>query len=590
MLSLEPSLNDLNEIINVARGSQPADLYILGGTVANVYSGEYLQANVAIKNGRIAYVGMSEDAIGTNTEVIDASGKYLCPGYIEVHAHPWAIYNPLEMCRTILPLGTTSAFCDTLFFFFLSTQGEGFERFLSDMGNLPLKMFWNVRIAPQTVTADERIKFATDRIQQLIKLPNVVGVGEITRWPLILEGDQHPLNCISTAHALGKKVDGHTAGCSYEKLNPVVSAGIDSCHEAIDVQQALDRLRLGLYVFLRDSSLRQDLRELIRIVTEHKVQTSRLALTTDGPSPDYFVDKGSVEYMANIAVEHGVDPMTALQMITLNPATYFHLDQHIGGIAPGRIADIVINDRRDNFTPGVVIAKGRVVARKRELLAKIPDIDWDGYSFDHPSLPKGLRIKPEHLMVRAEDVGSSFPIMDLVSTVITKRRDVELPVQDGFVDLKHRDGLIFITLLDNHGKWATNGVIKGFAHKLEGMASSYNTAGQVVVLGTNGESMAMAANRLFDIGGGVVVVENGQIIYEFPLELGGMMSRKPFHVIIDRTRELADLLRERGYLYDDLFYTILFLVCDFLPELRITFAGLYDVKTRQTLRARREIL
>lgn len=589
MLSLQPSALEMKEIIKVARGCEAADMYIHGGMVANVYSGEYLPANVAIKNGRIAYLGMSEEAVGVNTEMIDATGKYLCPGYVEVHAHPWVIYNPVEMCRAILPLGTTTAFCDTLFFYILAREEEGFKRFLIDMENLPLKVFWSARIAPQTATPEEKIKFATERIQQLINLPNIQGIAEITRWPLILDENQHLMDCVATARSLGKRIDGHTAGCSYEKLNPVVAAGIDSCHEAIDVQQAIDRLRLGLYVFLRDSSLRQDLRELIRIVTENNVTTSRLALTTDGPSPYYFDEKGSVEYLADLAVQSGVNPMIALQMITINPATYFHLEQYIGGIAPGKVADIVINGRKDTFKPDIVVANGQVVAREGHLVAKLPTIDWKRYTFESPSLPNGMRIRREHLMVRADDAEPNFPIMDLISSVITRRRDVQLPKREGFVDLKQSDGLLHITLLGKRGQWATNGIIKGFARDLEGLASSYNTAGQVLVLGKDSASMAIAANRVYDIGGGIVLVENGRIIYEFPLELGGMMSQEAFGTIMDRSGRLVSLLQERGYPYDDVFYTILFLACDFLPEIRLTYAGVFDVKTRTILKPHREI-
>ncbi|MBI4319929.1 MAG: adenine deaminase [Chloroflexi bacterium] len=589
MYFLDPSLDDVRSLIQVSRGSAPADLYIRGGTVCNVYSGEYLRANVAIEGRRIAYVGPSESCVGDDTHVIDASGKYLCPGYVEVHAHPWRITNPLELCRAVLPLGTTTVFCDALFFQLLM-EDEVLEQCLVKMSSLPTKIFWAPRITPQTTMPDQVVKFATDRIKRILAQPNVAGIFEVTRWPLLLEGEPHSLECIATARALGKRVDGHTAGCSYEKLNPIVAAGVESCHEAIDAQQALDRLRLGMHVFLRDSSLRGDLPELIRVVTEHKVSTSRLVLTTDGPDPQYFVDKGSVEYLAQLAVEAGVDPMTALQMITLNPATYFRLDHYIGGIAPGRIADIVVNSRPDNFKPETVIADGQVVARNGRLVVDLPAVDWDQFPCDRPSLPRGARILPKHLLLRAEHAGSSFPVLDLVSSVITRRRDVSLPVLDGFVDVTQDDGLLFATLLDRHGRTATNGVLKGFARNLQGLASSCNTAGHVVVLGRSGEAMAMAANVLYEIGGGNVIVEDGRVIYQMPLESGGIMARHPFDVVVSQIRELTALLRARGYVYEDLAFTLFFLPCDFLPEIRITNMGLYDVKTRQVLRPSRKIL
>jgi len=587
MFYLEPSLDDVTTLIEVSRGRAPADLYVRGGTVANVYSGEYLQANVAVKNGRIAYVGLSEESVGVDTEVIDASGKYVCPGYVEVHAHPWAIYNPLENCRAILPLGTTSVFFDTLFFLLLM-EDAAFDELMNGVASLPLNVFWSVRVAPQSTMRDESSRFDGNRIRRLLGLPNVAGVFEITRWPQLFEGNPRYLERIADARSLGKRVDGHTAGCSYDKLNTVVAAGADSCHEAIDAQQALDRLRLGMYVFLRDSSLREDLRELIRIVTENQVQTSRLCLTTDGPSPQYFADKGSVEYLADVAVQEGVDPMAALQMITVNPATYFHLDHRIGGIAPGRMADIVIKPRVDRFRPETVITRGRVVARDGQLVTKFPDFNWVHCPFDHPEIPPGTCIRPEHVMVRAEDASSSFPVMDLVSAVITRRRDLDLPVVGDFVDLSGIDGMHFITLLDRHGTWASNGVIKGFASNLEGLATSYTTSAHVVVLGKSGEAMAKAANRLYELGGGIVLVEDDRVIYELPLELGGAMSAQPFDAAVRESKKIVDLLAQRGHPYGDVLYTMLFLSCDFLPEVRVTCAGVYDVKARQTLRPSRK--
>ena len=583
MSFLEPSVDEVKDLIKVSRGSEPADLYLRGGTLANVYSGEYLPANVAIKGRRIAYVGLSEDSIREQTQVIDVSGKYLCPGYVEVHAHPWALYNPVELCRAILPLGTTSVFCDTLSFLLLMENGV-LDRCLAELSNLPLNVFWSPRLVPQSVVPDQDVRFSTERIKGLLELPNVAGIFEITRWPLLLDGDPHLLECIAAARKLGKRIDGHAAGCSYEKLNSVVAAGVESCHEAIDAQQALDRLRLGMYVFLRDSSLREDLRDLIRIVTENKVFAGRVVLTTDGPSPQYFADKGSVEYLAKVAVDEGVDPMTALRMITLNPATYFHLDHYLGGIAPGRIADVVVNTRADSFRPELVIANGQVVARRGDLTVDFPTFDWSRYPCEHPALPPGMLIRPEHLKVRAADASPSFPVMDLVSSVIARRRDAELPVRDGFVDVCSDPGLSFITLLDRHGEWATNGLLRGFAANLDGLASSYNPAGHVLVLGNDPAAMALAANRVYELGGGIVLSKANRIIYEWPLEWGGMMSVQPFDDVVNRSRELDELLRGCGHPYDDVLYTLLFLSCDFLPEIRVSSAGIYDVKTRRVIR------
>ncbi|MCL5960933.1 MAG: amidohydrolase family protein [Chloroflexi bacterium] len=586
MFYLEPSLDDVKNLIDVSRGIEPADLYIRGGMVANVYSGEYLRANVAIKKDRIAYVGVSEASVGPNTEVIDASSRYLCPGYIEPHTHACAIYNTVEWCRKVLPLGTTAVFNDSVPYLVL-LKDEAFEKILADMSALPVKIFWGPRVVPPSPMADQDVNYAAARISRFLDLPYTYGTFEVQQWATLIEDGRFLVERILDAHKGGKRVDAHTAGASYEKLNPILAAGLDSCHEPIDAQQALDRLRLGMYVFLRGSSLREDLSELLRVVTENRVDTGRLALTTDGSSPAYIADRGSVEHLADLAVEAGVDPMTALQMISLNPATYFHLDQFLGGIAPGRMADIAINPRPDRFKPDMVIASGRVAAREGRVVMDFPAIDWDQYDFDRPMLPHGTRIKPEDVMVRAEEVAPTYPMMDLVMAAITRRHDVELPVTDGFVDLSRSEGLVYASLLDRHGEWATNGIIKGFAADVQGLATSYTPTSCVIVLGRSADAMTLAANRLYEIGGGLILAENDRIIFELPLEIGGAMSKQTFDVVVDRTRELANLLRERGYCHEEFLYTTLFLNCNFLPEIRLTFDGLYDVKNRQVLRPRR---
>ncbi|MFL6559069.1 MAG: amidohydrolase family protein, partial [Bacillus sp. (in: firmicutes)] len=330
-----------SELVEVAKGNRSADLYIKGGTVINVYSGEFLKQNIAVYKDCIAYIGTSEASIGEHTKVINADGKYVSPGFIEAHAHPWVLYNPISVTGKVLPLGTTTTVNDNLFFY-LHMGAKGFKEMVHDLKPLPGNFFWLVRLVSQADYPGEREWYNHKDIRELLELDEVLGSAEVTRWPLLYNGDPFLLDTMDFIKKLGKVSDGHTAGCSYEKLNAVVASGVTACHEAITAKEAFDRLRLGMWTTLRNSSLRPDLQEIIKLITEGNVSTSRIIMTTDGPHPSFIENEGFVDGLVRQAVELGVPVMNAIQMVTINAATYLRLDDYIGGLAPGRKADILI--------------------------------------------------------------------------------------------------------------------------------------------------------------------------------------------------------------------------------------------------------
>lgn len=567
------------ELIEVAQGRRPADLFIKGGTVTNVYSGEFLQQHVAIYKDRIAYIGNSEAAIGEHTRVIHAEGKYVSPGFIEPHAHPWVVYNPISHMMKSLSLGTTTIVNDNLFFY-LYMGARGFKAMLQDLRDLPGNSLWLVRLVSQAEYAEERKEFNSKDIRSLLELEEVVGTAEVTRWPLLYKGDPFIIDSIEFAKRLGKISDGHTAGCSYEKLNSIVAAGISSCHEAITAEEALDRLRLGMWTTLRNSSLRPDYPEIMKLITEHKVSTNRILLTTDGPHPAFIEEQGSVDGLLRSAVELGVNPMQALQMATINPATFLGLDQELGGIAPARRADVLILPNLVDFRPELVISAGRVVASEGQTLVSPPVIDWMKY-VEKPafSIERSFLQQPDLYRYPQSSSEETVPVIYFQSNVITKKKDTELPIVNGYADLSEQPGLVMANLIDREGRWITKGIMERFAVELDGMASTYNTTTQLLVIGRNAEAMAQAAARVHEMGGGIVIVDRGEIIVEIPLPLAGMMTTDPeFHKAVEYQELLLSELKRRGFPFHDILYTLLFLTCDFLPGLRLIPLGLYDVK------------
>lgn len=573
-----------SELIEVAKGNRPADLFIKNGTVINVYSGEFLKQNVAVYKDSIAYVGESDRAIGEHTTVIDAEGKYLSPGFIEAHAHPWLVYNPVSVTAKVLPLGTTTTVNDNLCFH-LHMGTKGFKKLVKDLEQLPGNFFWLARLVSQAEFSGEEELFNCNEVKELLALDAVLGSAEITRWPLLYNGDPYLLETIDYIKKLGKVVDGHTAGCSYDKLNAVVASGVSACHEAITLKEAFDRLRLGMWTTLRNSSLRPDLQEIIPLITEGNVSTSRIIMTTDGPNPAFIEKEGFIDGLVRQAVALGVPVMCAIQMVTINAATYLKQDDYLGGLAPGRKADILLLPDLVTFRPDMVIAGGEIVAENGRLTITMPEIDWNQYKA-HESFhfSKSILENSElyHYPHPYEDV--PVPAIYFKSNVITQQKDILLASNNGYADIHQQKGLLYAALIDRKGQWVTRGILERFAVNLDGMASTYNTTTELLVIGKNPEAMAIAASRVHDLGGGIVIVDGSEIILEIPLPLAGMMTTDPsFSTAVMYYDGLLSTVQERGFPFHDILYTLLFLTCDFLPGLRIVPKGLYDVKKNEIL-------
>jgi len=569
-------------------GVRQSDLLLKGGTVLNVYSGELLKMNVAIKGERILYVGQLWEEGGEGTAVLNVDKKILVPGYVEPHCHPWVFYNPLSFAKEAGRLGTTTFFCDSLLFYLLMGPDK-FESFISVLSDMPVKFFWTCRTAPQSPMENEDELFSVDKIERLLRNQNVASLGEITRWQDLLNGDPKLMALVGIAKRLKKRVDGHTAGANYEKLNGLSWSGVESCHESIHGEQALERLRLGLYVMLRQSSLRRDLKALLKTIISQNVLLDRMMLTTDGSSPSFYQEFGINDNLIKIAMQAGLDPVSAYRMATINPAVYFGVEGDIGGIAPGRYADILVLEDLRMPTPETVISKGRIIAKRGALTLPFPEVNWKKFFPGSCFSKRPWKAKDEDFRIPSCESHIRFPTIDLVSAVITRTEWLEFTVRDGFLDLDGRKGLSHIAVINKDGKWVTNGLIRNFAEGVEGFASSYNTAAEILVMGNSPSAMSAAVNRVIELGGGIAAFEAGRIAYELKLPLGGIMSESPMSELAEKEEELKAYLSGKGHPYHDPIYTLVFLPNDFLPEVRINYNGIVDIKRKETLWKRRDL-
>lgn len=560
-------------LVAVAQGRAPADRYVRGGLLLNVYTGELYPANVAITGERIAYVGLREDMVGSRTEVIEAAGRTLVPGYIEPHTHPWNLCTPAGLARHILPLGTTAIFADNLLLYLLAGL-RGFERAVAALSRGPLRFYWMVRPHGQSRTAGEDARFPLRALARMVDNPRVAAVGEVTRWTDLLAGRPGLFERLALGPARGKRIEGHTAGANAERVAALAAAGLSSDHEPITGQEALDRARQGIAVMLRHSSLRPDLRGLLEPFVKSG-SLGRLMLTTDGSTPAFTMEQGHVDGLVRLAMEEGVPPVEAYRMVTLNPATYYGKDADLGGIAPGRFADILLLADLTEPRPRAVIARGRLVARDGRLLARIPEPPWSRvFTSAAARLGPRWRIAPGDLALPA----GPLPVIRLVSTVITALE--ERPAAPG--DLH-------VALLDRLGRWVTTTALAGFAADLDGLAATLSTDYQVIAVGRSPEAMARAVNRLLALRGGVVLVDGRRVTFELGLPVAGLMSTRPLPELAAKERELKALLAARGYPFHDPIFTLYFMVADFLPAVRLSSRGVWDVKRGRLLRPSRRL-
>lgn len=557
----------------VARGAAAADLYVRGGTLLNVYTGELYRANVATLGERIAYVGTRDDMVSARTTVVEAAGRVLVPGYIDPHVHPAHVITPSALARYVLPLGTTTVFADTLQFWELGGL-RAFVTVADALARSPLKFYWMLRVHGQTQTTDERRRFRPRDLARAFAHPWVAAVGEVTRWADIHAGDPQLLRRLALGQTRGLRVEGHTAGARTDKIAALAAGGLTSDHEPITAAEVLDRARQGIAVMLRESSLRPDLGGLLGALKDAPGLAARAMLTTDGSMPAFIRDHGFVDHLLRTALTAGVPPVEAYRMVTLNPATYFRKDDDIGGIAPGRYADVCLLSDLSQPRPETVIARGRVAARDGRTLLPVSEPAWSRV-FTSPAarLNVGWRARPEDFRLPSR---TTLPVVRLVSAVITKLEE-RAPAE----------GDLHAALVDRAGRWVAPAVVAGFANRLDGLAATVTTDFNILVLGRQREAMARAVNRLLTVHGGVVLVERDRVLWELPLPLGGIMTRLELPEAARRQEELHALLRARGYAFHDPFFTLLFLAADFLPAVRLTPRGVWDVKAGRLLLPRR---
>jgi adenine deaminase len=584
MLNLIQTAVSREDLVSVALGNQYADLVIQNAHLIDVFSGEIRPADVAIKGERIACVGDADHTIGETTTVIDATGLFLSPGLMDAHVHIEAsMVTPTQFARAVLPKGNTAVNWETLWT--ANVLGvKGIELLLEECNRTPLKFFATAAegvpcASPSLVTSAQ--EFSLDDLGEMLEWEQIVGLGEVVLFNEVLKNDPKVHQQIQLALKRGKTVDGSCPEFKGRNLNAYVAAGIQSDHEAIALDEAIERIRLGMRLVIREGSSMRNLTELIKAITQKKLNPRRCCFCVDDKDIREIAKEGLIDDLVRKAIKAGVDPVVAVQMASLNPAEYFGIDRDLGGIAPGRIADILLIDDLENFSVQTVIANGKIIAQAGKLVTEIPSTTYPEWMVNTVRLKRA--IAPDDFVYKTDrEQETQVHVLKVFREQIISVEEREtLSVKDGEILPAPAKDILKMAVIERHGKTAPNiarGFVRGFGLREGAIASSISPdIHQIVVVGINNTDMARAVNRLVELQGGIVICRNGEILGELCLPIGGLMSQEPYEQAIDDLERLSNVAQEIGCDLPSPFMTLAFSACPTLTEFKLSDKGLIDV-------------
>jgi adenine deaminase len=548
----------LSRRLAVARGDEPADLVVRGGRVLSVFTREWLEADVAIVDGFVAGLGDYEGA-----ETLDASGRYVVPGFVDAHMHLESSKLLVdEFARLVLPFGTTAVVADP--HEIANVLGtDGVHWLLDVCGRIPLDVwFMASSCVPASQFESPRRELTTGDLDGLLRRRRVIGLAEMMNFPGLIAASEHELAKLE----LARHVDGHAPGVLGRELNAYVAAGIRSDHEAYTVEEGRERLRAGMWLLIREASAARNLQALLPLLAEYG--PSRIAFCTDDREPEHIADDGHINGMVRDAVTFGISPEDALVCATLNP-TLWHGLSHLGAVAPGYQADLLVLGDLERFLPDVVLKSGKPVDEIPR--ADVPD--WVRHTVRIGALgPEIFRIPWR---------GGQARVIGLVPGQIVTESLVEEPTLRGGEAVADPDrDLAKIAVIERHlGTGRTGlGFVRGFGLQRGAIASTVaHDAHNVVVVGMSDSAMAVAVRRLANIGGGIVAVDGAEVLAELPLPVAGLLSDASLDEVVTRSRAIVAAARELGCTLEAPFQLLSFLALSVIPSLKLTDRGLVDV-------------
>lgn len=571
----------------VAGGAVPAELVITNARLVNVCTHE-IQENisVAVAEGRIAMVGDCSHCIGPDTRVVDAKGQYLAPGFLDGHIHvESSMMGVGAYAKAVIPHGTVGIYMDP--HEICNVLGlDGVKCMLEDAKRTPLKaMLTTPSCVPAFPGFEDTGSFiGPAEVAETMTWKECVGLGEMMNFPGILSSSEHAHGITGETLKAGKIITGHYSMPETGKgLNAYIASGVRCCHESTRAEDALEKMRLGMYAMLREGSAWHDLKEVAKSITHHKVDTRFATLISDDTHPHTLQAQGHLDHIMRRALEEGIDAITAIQMVTINCAQCFQMDHDFGSITPGKCADMVLIGDLNKLNVTKVWIDGDLVAENGQMTMEFAPYSYPDWATH--SMHVGETITADTFKIPASADQVTVRAIEVIPAKVGSiERHITLQAKNGYLESDPSQDVLKTVVFERHHKTGTKGFgfVKGFGITNGAMASTVaHDAHNLLVIGTNDADMALAANTLIQCGGGMVAVQDGKVLGVVPLPIAGLMNDKPLEEMSQMVENLEQAWAKIGCTMPSPFMTMALIALACLPELRLTNRGLVDCTTFQ---------
>ena len=570
------------ELSDVAMGRRKADMVIKNGTLVNVNTKELQEhIDVAIYKGRIALVGNASHCIGDTTTIIDATGLFISPGFMDGHVHiESSMVTVSQYSRAVVPHGTTAIFMDP--HEIANVLGlNGVKLMLDEAKDVPLRVYATVPSCVPSAPGleDAGAVIGPDEIAQAMKWDGIAGLGELMNFPGVFNSDASVHKEIEVTLKAGKPVTGHFALPDTGKLlNAYIASGIRSCHESVRAEDALAKMRLGMYAKIREGSAWHDLKEVIKAITQHSVSSRFAILVSDDTHPDTLIQLGHMDYIVRRAIEEGVDPVTAIEMVTINPAECFMMSKDFGSVSPSKVADIVLLSDLYKINVKAVIIGGKLVAKEGSMSIDPHKVTYPEWS--KKTVNVGKPLTKDDFIIKSNKPTVTVRVIQIEEAkVITKQICESLKVINGNIAPDVTKDIAKIALCERHKATGTKGLgfVKGFGFIKGAVASTVaHDSHNLLIMGTNEDDMAYAGNELIKAGGGMIAVAQQKILALLELPIAGLLTDEPVEEVQKKVKDLEKAWNTLGCKLVSPFMTMALLGLPVIPELRLSNRGLVD--------------
>ena len=560
------NIKTLEKMIHIAKGARKAELVLKNANIINVFTNEIIKGDVAIYGGKIVGIGKYN-----GEEEINLEGKYLSPSFIDGHVHiESSMVTPSEFAKAILPRGTTTIIADP--HEIANVKGmEGIEYILGESKNLPLDIYVMLpSCVPSTPFENAGAVLQAKELSKFIDETKVLGLGEMMNYPGVINADKNVLEKLIMAN--GKIIDGHGPVISGKELNAYVVAGTKTEHECGSLDEMIERLRLGMYIHIREGSAARNLKDLIKGVNKDNLR--RCIFCTDDKHPGDLLKDGSIDHNIRLAIKEGIDPIDCIKMASLNAAECYGLKGK-GAIAPRYMADLVVIDNLEDFNILKVFKEGKLVGENLKPLFGVEYID-------NRNMKNTVNIKK----VMGEDLtiylkGEKVNVIKLLPhSLVTEKVERKVIVEDG--KFKSGPDILKVAVIERHNKTGNVGLalVEGFGLKSGAIASTVaHDSHNIIVIGDRDEDMILAIEELERVGGGITIVSEGNVIDTLPLKIGGLMSEESLEKVDEKLNKMLNIAYEKlgvNREYDP-FMTLSFIALPVIPDIKVTDMGLFHV-------------